>query len=64
MARYSRATFERTEYMSDRNQNDTDATVQLPKLPVDADDYDPEKTIVVEDWSQVAMPVAPESKRR
>lgn len=50
--------------MNDRNHNDNEPTVQLPKLPVQAEDFDPEKTVVVEDWSQVPLPVVPARKTR
>jgi hypothetical protein len=48
--------------MNERNQNDLDATVKLPAVPVDVEDFDPEKTIVVEDWSQLAMPASQASR--
>ncbi|MET0986141.1 MAG: hypothetical protein ABW034_12125 [Steroidobacteraceae bacterium] len=50
--------------MNDRNHSDNEPTVQLPKLPVQADEFDPEKTVVVEDWSQVPLPVVPASKNK
>ena len=44
--------------MNDRDQNDNEPTVQLPRLrPVQqAEEFDPESTVVVEDWSQVPLP--------
>lgn len=45
--------------MNDRSKNDTDATVQLPRIPVEVEEFDPDKTVVVEDWSQIAMPSVP-----
>ena len=50
--------------MNDRNHHDNEPTVQLPKLPVQGEEFDPEKTVVVEDWSQVPLPAAPASKTR
>jgi hypothetical protein len=43
--------------MSDPNHSDNEPTIQLPKLP-QVDEFDPEKTVVVEDWSQVPLPTA------
>lgn len=51
--------------MSDHDKHsDNEPTVQLPKLPVQGEDFDPEKTVVVEDWSQVSMPAIPAHKIR
>jgi hypothetical protein len=50
--------------MNDRNSSDNEPTVQLPKLPVESDEFDPDRTVAVEDWSQLAMPGEPVNRPR
>lgn len=50
--------------MNDRNQNDSEATVKLPAVPIEVEEFDPEKTVVVEDWSKVAHPTTPVTSGR
>lgn len=54
----------RTSFMNDRNSSDNEPTVQLPKLPVESDEFDPDRTVAVEDWSQLAMPGEPVNRPR
>lgn len=48
--------------MNDHKHSDNEPTVRLPKLPVQGEEFDPEKTVVVEDWAQVPMPSVPAKK--
>lgn len=50
--------------MTDQNLKDDEPTVQLPRLPVQAQEFDPDKTLVVEDWSQLTTTTAPAHKPR
>lgn len=48
--------------MNDENLQDNEPTVQLPKLPMpQQDEFDPDKTVVVDDWSKVPLPRVPAS---
>lgn len=45
--------------MNDQQTKDDEPTVQLPRLPMQAQEFDPDKTVVVEDWAQISVPNAP-----
>jgi hypothetical protein len=50
--------------MNDQQTKDDEPTVQLPKLPIQAQEFDPDKTVVVDDWSQISVPNIPSKKAR
>jgi hypothetical protein len=50
--------------MNDQQTKDDAPTVQLPRLPMQAQEFDPDKTVVVDDWSQISVPAVPTKKAR